>query len=79
MDYDQQLTRTLVMQPGAGERVLPLSELSGDEVVGVMDLEGDGRMELLLRASWPEQRVRLVREDGTALAGAVVENCDCGC
>ncbi len=79
MDYDQQLTRVGVVQPGAGERVLPASELSGDELVGVMDLEGDGHLELLLRATWPQPWVRLVREDGSALAGAVVESCDSGC
>jgi hypothetical protein len=79
MDYDQQVTRAVVMQPGAAARVLPMDDLSGDTVVGVMDLEGDGRMELLLRDSWPAPWVRLVREDGTEVAGAVVEHCDSGC
>ncbi|QRK08783.1 hypothetical protein JQX13_00945 [Archangium violaceum] len=77
-DYNQQVTRAVVLEPGTGERLLP-KELVGDEVVGVLDLEGDGQLELLLHESWPSQTVRLVREDGTEVAGASVENCDCGC
>ncbi|MET0405812.1 MAG: hypothetical protein ABW123_25550, partial [Cystobacter sp.] len=79
MDYDQQLTRVVIVPPGAVERVLAEGALVGDEVVGVMDLEGDGRLELLLRGAWPEPWTRLVREDGSELAGAVVERCDSGC
>ncbi|WNG49775.1 hypothetical protein F0U60_40910 [Archangium minus] len=78
-DYNQQVSRAVVLEPGAGERLLPMKELVGDEVVGVLDLEGDGQLELLLHESWPSQTVRLVREDGTEVAGASVENCDCGC
>jgi hypothetical protein len=78
-DYNQQVTRAVVLEPGGGERVLPAKELAGDDVVGVLDLEGDGQVELLLHESWPAQVVRLIREDGTEVAGAAVENCDCGC
>lgn len=78
-DYSGQLTRAVVLGPEGAERVLGASELDGDEVAGVLDLEGDGKVELLLHDSWPTQRVRLVREDGSEVAGAEVENCDCGC
>ncbi|PTL79401.1 hypothetical protein DAT35_35000 [Vitiosangium sp. GDMCC 1.1324] len=78
-DYNQQVSRAVVLEPGRGERLLPAKELVGDDVVGVLDLEGDGAVELLLHESWPSQAMRLVREDGTEVAGAVVENCDCGC
>jgi hypothetical protein len=77
-DFNGQLTRAVVLEP-EGERLLHLRELDGDQVVGVMDLEGDGRLELLMRESSPLDWVGLVREDGTVLAGAEVENCDCGC
>lgn len=78
-DYNQQATRAVVLEPGSAGRPLPVKELAGDDVVGVMDLEGDGKVELLLHESWPAQAVRLIREDGTEVAGAAVENCDCGC
>ena len=78
-DYHEQLTRAVVLGSGGEQRVLTANDLNGDEVAGVMDLEGDGQVELLLHATWPAQRVRLIREDGTELAGAEVENCDCGC
>jgi hypothetical protein len=78
-DYNQQVTRAVVLEPGGAERPLPVKELAGDEVVGVLDLEGDGQVELLLQESWPALAVRLIREDGTEVAGAAVENCDCGC
>jgi hypothetical protein len=78
-DYNQQVTRAVVLGPEGGERVLPVKELAGEDVVGVLDLEGDGTVELLVQESWPAQTVRLVREDGAEVAGAVVENCDCGC
>jgi hypothetical protein len=78
-DYSGQLTRAVVLGPAGEARVLGASELDGDEVAGVMDLEGDGKVELLLHEPWPAQRVRLIREDGTEVAGAEVENCDCGC
>jgi len=79
IDYDQQATRAVVRAPGERERVLPETGLVGEDVVGVLDLEGDGRVELLLRETWPAGTLRLVREDGTEVAGDVVENCDCGC
>ena len=78
-DYHEQLTRAVVLGSGGEQRVLTANDLNGDEVAGVMDLEGDGQVELLLHATWPAQRVRLIREDGTELAGTEVENCDCGC
>ncbi|WP_375771576.1 hypothetical protein NR798_11980 [Archangium gephyra] len=78
-DYNQQVTRAVVLEPGGGERTLAAKELAGEDVVGVLDLEGDGKMELLVQEGWPSQAVRLLREDGSELAGAVVENCDCGC
>ncbi len=78
-DYNQQVTRAVVLGPGGAERVLPAKELVGEDVVGVLDLEGDGKLELLVQESWPAQAVRLLQEEGTELAGAVVENCDCGC
>ncbi len=78
-DYDQQVTRAVVLGPGGAERGLPLENLAGEDVVGVLDLEGDGKVELLVQETWPAQAVRLLREDGSELAGAVVENCDCGC
>lgn len=78
-DYDQQVTRAVVLGPGGGERLLSREELAGEDVVGVLDLEGDGKVELLVQESWPSRAVRLLREDGAELAGAVVENCDCGC
>ena len=78
-DYNEQLTRAVVLGAGGEQRVLTASDLNGDEVAGVMDLEGDGQVELLLHATWPAQRVRLIREDGTELAGSKVDNCDCGC
>jgi len=78
-DYDQQVTRAVVLGPGGGERALPAKDLAGEDVVGVLDLEGDGKVELLVQESWPAQAVRLLHEDGSELAGAVVENCDCGC
>jgi hypothetical protein len=77
-DFTGQLTRAVVLGP-QGERLLEVGELDGDQVVGVMDLEGDGRLELLMRESSPLDWVGLVREDGTVLVGAEVENCDCGC
>ncbi|AKJ01408.1 hypothetical protein ATI61_103115 [Archangium gephyra] len=78
-DYNQQVTRAVVRGPGGSERTLPAKELVGEDVVGVLDLEGDGKVELLVQESWPAQAVRLLGEDGSELAGAVVENCDCGC
>ncbi|HYO58268.1 hypothetical protein [Archangium sp.] len=78
-DYNQQVTRAVVLGPGGGERLLPVKELAGEDVVGVLDLEGDGKVELLVQESWPSHSVRLLREDGSEVAGAVVENCDCGC
>ncbi|HEX8436403.1 hypothetical protein, partial [Archangium sp.] len=77
-DYNEQLTRAVVRGPG-GERVLSAKELNGDSVAAVLDLEGDGQVELLLNASWPTHRVRLIREDGSEVVWSEVENCDCGC
>ncbi|WP_257454650.1 hypothetical protein [Archangium lipolyticum] len=78
-DYNEQLTRAVVVGPGGEERVLSVKDLDGGRVAGVMDLEGDGQVELLLHDSWPAQTARVIREDGSEVAGAVVENCDCGC
>lgn len=78
-DYEQQVTRAVVREPEGKERLLPMKDLDGDDVVGVLDLEGDGKVELLLHTPWPADTVRLVREDGSEVAGAVVENCDYGC
>jgi hypothetical protein len=78
-DYNRQVTRAVVREPGGGERALTAKALVGEDVVGVLDLEGDGKVELLVQEAWPAQAVRLLHEDGSELAGAVVENCDCGC
>ena len=79
LDYDQRATRGAVLGPDGLERVMPLPGVAGEDVEGVMDLEGDGQVELLVRETWPADTLRLVREDGTEVAGAVVEHCDSGC
>ncbi len=53
--------------------------LDGERILAVMDLEGDGRVELLTRDPVDPTRVALVREDGAPLAASFVPNCDCGC
>jgi hypothetical protein len=78
-DYNEQLTRAVVVGPGGEERLLSVKDLDGGRVAGVLDLEGDGQVELLLHDSWPSQTARVIREDGSEVAGAVVENCDWGC
>jgi hypothetical protein len=78
-DYSEQLTRAEVRGPGGAARPLSVKDLDADEVVGVLDLEGDGQVELLLNQTWVGRRTRLVREDGTEVAGAEVEFCDSGC
>ncbi|OJT18413.1 hypothetical protein BO221_40815 [Archangium sp. Cb G35] len=78
-DYNQQVTRAVVLGPGGAERTLTAKALVGEDVVGVLDLEGDGKVELLVQESWPARAARLLHEDGSELAGSVVENCDCGC
>jgi hypothetical protein len=45
----------------------------------VLDLEGDGRVELLTRSPEDSSQVALVREDGSRMAASFVPNCDCGC
>ncbi|MBM7118442.1 hypothetical protein [Archangium primigenium] len=79
IDFDQQATRGVVSAPGAAERVVSRADLAGEDVVGVLDLEDDGQVEWLLRETWPATTLRLVREDGREVAGAVVETCDSGC
>lgn len=78
-DYSAQVSRAVVRGPGVEARALSVKELDADEVVGVLDLEGDGRVELLLDQSWTGRHLRLVREDGTEVAGSEVEFCDSGC
>lgn len=53
--------------------------VDGESIVAVMDVEGDGTVELLTRAPSDPQQLALVREDGTPLATASMPNCDCGC
>jgi hypothetical protein len=53
--------------------------VDGESLVTVMDLEGDGSLELLTRDPADPQRMAIVREDGTQVAGSFLPNCDCGC
>jgi|GEM_PF-1505084 len=53
--------------------------LDGESIVSVMDLEGDGQVELLTRDPADPQRMAIVREDGTPRAASFLPNCDCGC
>ena len=53
--------------------------IDGESLVSVMDLEGDGSLELLTRDPADPQRLAIVREDGTPIASSFLPNCDCGC
>jgi hypothetical protein len=69
-----------VVAVGEDGREAPVGgELDGESLLAVMDLEGDGRFELLTRARVDPSQVALVREDGTRLTATFLPHCDFGC
>jgi hypothetical protein len=53
--------------------------LNGESILTVLDLDGDGRVELLTQDPVDPQRMAIVHEDGTPVAASFLPNCDCGC
>jgi hypothetical protein len=77
---DFRATVSRVVGVTAGGQETPVGgEVNGESVVAVLDLEGDGRVELLTRNPEDASQVALVREDGSRVAASFLPNCDCGC
>jgi hypothetical protein len=77
-DYWGSVSRVVAV--GEDGREAPVGgELDGESVLAVMDLEGDGTVELLTRGRVDPSQVALVREDGTPLASSFLPHCDTGC
>lgn len=62
-----------------GKETMMGNVVDGESIVAVMDVEGDGTVELLTRDPSDSQQLAIVREDGTPMAAASQPNCDCGC
>lgn len=77
-DYWASVSRVSVMDE-AGKEAMMGNIVDGESLVAVMDIEGDGTVELLTRDPADSQQWAIVREDGTPLAAASQPNCDCGC
>ncbi|WP_224240342.1 hypothetical protein [Hyalangium gracile] len=78
-DFTATVSRVAVVVEG-GQESLVAGEVKGESVQAVIDLEGDGRVELLTLDSGDSQgRTAIVREDGSPLAASYLANCDCGC
>lgn len=76
-DYGASVSRVRTVSEEGQEAAV--ANVDGESVVAVMDLEGDGTVELLTRDPADSQRMALVREDGTPMATGFLPNCDCGC
>jgi hypothetical protein len=78
-DFRATVSRVAFLEEG-GQESRALSDIPADGIVAVMDLEGDGRVELLTKdPEDPQGQLSIIREDGTQLATSFVPNCDCGC
>jgi hypothetical protein len=74
-DFWASLSRVVAVSPD--EQETPVGGgVDGDDIVGVVDLEGDGQVELLTRRG---DAVSILTEDGAERASSDVPNCDCGC
>ncbi|MDY7226331.1 hypothetical protein [Hyalangium rubrum] len=77
-DYAATVSRVVAL--GSDGRETPVGGIvNGEDIVAVLDVEGDGQVELLTRTQEFTSRVALVREDGAPLAASFLPNCDCGC
>jgi hypothetical protein len=77
-DYRASVSRVVAV--GEDGREAPVGgDVDGESILSVMDLEGDGRFELLTRDRVDPSRVALVREDGTRLTASFLPHCDSGC
>jgi hypothetical protein len=77
-DFRATVSRVVAVE--AGGRESPIGgEVHGEGIVAVMDLEGDGHVELLTRDPESPSQLAFVREDGTPVAVSSLPNCDCGC
>jgi hypothetical protein len=77
-DFQASVSRVRAVSDDGQET--PVGEgVDGESIVAVLDLEGDGRVELLTRDTMDAQRMAIVREDGAHVAASFLPNCDCGC
>jgi hypothetical protein len=77
-DFKATVSRVVAVSEGGQESPVG-GELDGESIVAVLDLEGDGRVELLTRSPADPSQVAFVREDGSRVAASFLPNCDCGC
>jgi hypothetical protein len=77
-DYWASVSRVVAVSDDGREAPLG-GGFDGEDILAVMDLEGDGAVELLTRDREDPSRVALAREDGTVLVSSVLISCDSGC
>jgi hypothetical protein len=60
-----------------GRAIVPMRAIETSEVDGVLDVGGDGHVELLQK-SFPDNR-EVISENGDVACSIAIEFCDCGC
>jgi hypothetical protein len=78
-DYRASVSRVAAVPEGGGRGDLVGGAIDGESLLAVMDLEGDGSVELLTRARLDPSQVALVREDGTPVTATFLPSCDINC
>jgi hypothetical protein len=77
---DYRATVSRVVAVAEGGRGSPVGgAVDGESLLAVMDLEGDGTVELLTRARLDPSQVALVREDGSRVTATFLPSCDSNC
>ncbi len=77
-DYRASVSRVVAVAEGG--RGTPVGgALDVESILAVMDLEGDGSVELLTRSRLDTSRVALVREDGSRVTATFLPSCDTNC
>jgi hypothetical protein len=78
-DFRVSVSRVAAVPEGGGRGDLVGGAIDGESLLAVMDLEGDGSVELLTRARLDPSHVALVREDGTPVTATFLPSCDTNC
>jgi hypothetical protein len=79
-DYRASVSRVVALgADGQEASVAVVGDLDSERLLAVMDLEGDGKVELLTRGRVDPSQAALIREDGTPLVLSFLPHCDTGC
>ncbi|HEX8699605.1 MAG TPA: hypothetical protein VF815_12255 [Myxococcaceae bacterium] len=78
-DYQATVSRVVAVASAEGRGAPVGGALDGESILAVMDLEGDGSVELLTRSRTDASRVALVREDGSRITATFLPHCDTSC